>query len=384
MASLIILVGISGSGKSSLAEKYKRFFTHYSGIETLIVSSAEIRAQELGNINDQTQNEKVFSIVHKTIKENIDTKNVIVDATNITYKSRKAILNCVKKKTCKKEAIVMATPIKVCKERNQNRDRVVPENVIEKQANKFEIPFYEEGYDDIFFYDYQEENFKFFKLGWNLNKDEIFKEMVGFDQKNSHHIYTLDQHCLRTTLELVRPKWKIWNESTLIRAATIHDIGKMFTGEPKDDGTGNWKYYGHMNRGTYYLLSEKINLLGFNNKNDILECLFYINYHMEPFFWLSKDKKTGEEYISEKTKKKMLEKFGENKYYKLKLFNLCDKIGSGTYRGEMAQDKKELELYFNKKDSEYNLQEKEIELKQDYNKFFKKDKKFKIIKKIKK
>ena len=77
-------------------------------------------------------------------------------------------------------------------------------------------------------------------------------------------------------------------------------------------------------------------------------------------------------------------KFGENKYYKLKLFNLCDKIGSGTYRGEMAQDKKELELYFNKKDSEYNLQEKEIELKQDYNKFFKKDKKFKIIKKIKK
>ena len=50
----------------------------------------------------------------------------------------------------------------------------------------------------------------------------------------------------------------------------------------------------------------------------------------------------------------------------------------------MAQDKKELELYFNKKDSEYNLQEKEIELKQDYNKFFKKDKKFKIIKKIKK
>ena len=53
----------------------------------------------------------------------------------------------------------------------------------------------------------------------------------------------------------------------------------------------------------------------------VLEILFYVNYHMQPFF-----------IQSEKSEKKWKEIFGEEKYNNLLIFNECDKIGSGTHR----------------------------------------------------
>lgn len=345
MNEFIVMVGIVGSGKSTLASSYSRFLTQSTGTETIILSSDAIREEILGDINDQTQNDKVFNTLHKRIKENIDTKNVIVDATNVSYKSRKALLNCVKKKECIKKAIIMTTPVFLCKERNANRSRVVPEFVIDKQVRNFHIPFYEEGFDEIYFDNWNEASFNSFKTGWNLKEDYIFKYMKNFNQKNSHHLYTLDEHCLRTTLELVRPCWKVWDNKPLIRAATIHDIGKLYTGEEKTDGSGNWSYIGHMCYGTYSLLTN-LDALGFNNKKDILECLFYINYHMEPFFWLSTNKKTGKQEITLKTEKKMKELYGEEKYNLLRLFNLADRIGSGSERENVKKDKKEMLALF--------------------------------------
>ena len=86
-----------------------------------------------------------------------------------------------------------------------------------------------------------------------------------------------------------------------------------------------------MNYGTYTLL-QNLDCLGFNNIHDILECLFFINYHMEPFFWLATDEKTGKQFITNKTKGKMIKIYGEEKYEQLLFFNKCDKIASGTDR----------------------------------------------------
>lgn len=337
MTNFVVMVGIVASGKSTLSESYKRFLEFSTGIETVIISSDALREELLGDINDQTHNDVVFAELHKRIKTNIGDKNVIVDATNVSSKTRKALLNCVKKKECKKTCIIMTTPVSICKVRNANRDRVVPEYVIDKQARTFQIPFFKEGWDEIYFDNWPESKFKDFKTGWNLQNDPIYLLMFGFDQKNSHHAYTLDEHCKRVACELIRPEWKMWDNKPFIRAATIHDIGKLITGAPKDDNSGEYSYYGHMNMGTYQLL-QNLDELGFDNLKDILDCLFYVNYHMEPFFWLSENKRTGESEISEKTQKKMKEKYGVDKYYNLLLFNLADRIASGTDRKNLQKD----------------------------------------------
>lgn len=341
MTNFVVMVGVVASGKSTLSSSYKRFLEFNTGIETVVISSDAIREELLGDINDQTQNEMIFSELHRRIKDNIGDKNVIVDATNVSNKSRKALLNCVKKKECKKSCIVMTTPIAMCKERNAKRDRVVPEYVIDKQVHAFQIPFYEEGWNEIHFDNWSESKMTNFKVGWNLEKDPIYQAMIGFDQKNSHHAFTLEEHCRRMACELIRPEWKMWENKPFIRAATIHDVGKLVTGALKDDDSGDYSYYGHMNVGTYSLL-QNLDLLGFNNIKDILDCLFYVNYHMEPFFWLSHNKKTGEQELSEKTQKKMKEKYGIDKYYNLLLMNYADRLASGTDRNSLEKDYKEL------------------------------------------
>lgn len=336
----VVMVGIVGAGKTTLAKDYEMFLKT-SGRNVLYLSSDDIRVEIAGDVNDQTHNEEVFKELHHRIKVGIVDHDVIVDATNVSRKSRRALLNCVKKHECRKIAVVMTTPLETCHYQNQNRDRVVPSFVIEKQVRSFEIPFYEEGFDEIWFDRFPDEEFEGYHEGWNLAEDPIFKSMEGFDQRNSHHLYTLEDHCHRVALELIRPEWKRWNNKPMVRAATIHDVGKLYTGEPKEDGSGNWTYKGHMNYGTYTLL-QQMDKLGFNNKKDILDCLFYVNYHMEPFFWLSTNKRTSEQFISEKTEKKMIEQMGREKYLNLRLFNLCDRIASGTDREGVEKDREEI------------------------------------------
>ena len=340
------MVGPVASGKSTFANHYKRFLESMNMGETMILSTDELKVELFGDINDQTHNQELFQELHRRIKQNIDTKNLIIVAPNVTARSRRALLNCVKKKECHKVAVIMTTSIEDCKECNANRDNVVvvPEWVIDKQIGNYEIPYYEEGFDDIVFDKFSEVQISNYRVGFSNERDHLFKEMIGFNQRNSHHLYTLDEHCLRVAVELARPEWNRFNNRPYIRAGKLHDYGKLFTGEPKTDEEGNpdpsgdYKYYSHMNVGTYRLLS-KIYDLGFNKKNEILEFLFYVNYHMEPFFW--RDKTTNR--IKDKTQKKMLDRFGQEKYYNLLLFNLADRIASGTARDQVEEDREYLE-----------------------------------------
>ena len=106
----------------------------------------------------------------------------------------------------------------------------------------------------------------------------------------------------------------------MLCSALVHDIGKLYTGAPKEDGSGEYSYKQHNNFGAYYLMTN-LNFLEASRQDEILELLFYVNYHMHPFF-----------VQSEKSEKKWKDIFGEEKYNKLFLFNECDKIASGTHR----------------------------------------------------
>lgn len=313
---LVLMVGISGSGKSTMAEVLKQKYNFVTGIDTIIVSSDALRKELLGDEDNQSQNNRIFDELRKRINNNLSKKNVIVDATNLTIKSRRSILAIGKQfPECEKIAIVMITPINVAKFQNKQRDRIVPDYIIDLQVARFEIPFYEEGFDKIELTGGDFKNFSPLPLKkWMTEEDSVYCLMKGFDQKTKHHKYTLEKHC-----ELCAEKIKeLSHDIVLYRAAQIHDVGKVFTGKPKEDGSGDYRYIGHHNVGAYTLLQNLV-LIGFYSYDNILKCLFYINYHMLPFF-----------IETDKAKKKWESIMGKENLDRLFLFNQCDRYASGT------------------------------------------------------
>ena len=100
-----MLCGLPGSGKSTYAKE----LADLTG--AVICSSDAIRAELFGDINSQTNNDAVFSELHKRVKENLRKNvNVIYDATNISSKRRRAFLRELKNIPCIKECIIMAVP----------------------------------------------------------------------------------------------------------------------------------------------------------------------------------------------------------------------------------------------------------------------------------
>ena len=104
---LFIMCGLSGSGKSSIA---KDLAVKY---HAEIVSSDAIREELFGSCQNQSDNEKVFNIFNKRIRESLNkNKNVIADATNITIKSRRAIVEYVRKLDVEKICYIVPNPDK--------------------------------------------------------------------------------------------------------------------------------------------------------------------------------------------------------------------------------------------------------------------------------
>ena len=114
--TLWVMCGLSGSGKSTIAKQLAQEHEN-----TVIVSSDSVRKELTGDYENQDHNEEVFKIFHKRIREALENNiNVIADATNITMKSRRAILENVKGIDCHKVAYLIPKPFEQCKADNLN------------------------------------------------------------------------------------------------------------------------------------------------------------------------------------------------------------------------------------------------------------------------
>lgn len=306
---LYVMCGLQCSGKSTYAKNLQK---QLGELDCKIISSDQIRLEH----PELTDNNKVFNKVYADInywlRQGCD---VILDATNTTIKSRKHLFQNVHE-NCKKICIIVNTKYEDClqrlKERNQSDYLIkVPIEVLDKYHKSFEIPFYEEGWDEIHIVNH-------FNLSQSSRAiNEIMGRTLDFNQHNKHHTQNLFDH-LMTVSHYLRAKSK---NRKLINAGYHHDIGKLFTQTYKD-GDDNAHYYNHENVGTYYLLTH----VGYfdnvsqsiadtlNNERDTLEFLFYVNYHM----YLNNA-------LSEKSIEKRKKLFGEEKYNNLVLFHEADK-----------------------------------------------------------
>lgn len=295
------MCGLSASGKSTIAKELA--IKH----NACIVSSDSIREEICRDVADQSKNEEVFKIFHKRIREYLNKEqNVIADATNITMKSRRAIIENVRKLDVEKICYIIPKKFKDCIRDNRNRKHPVPEEVIAAQRSKFQIPFKEEGWEEIIIYDMD------YTYADKFTPEAMSFSMIGFDQKNPHHNMYLDQHCdfVYNMFSGGQHPYNIYKNGFLM-GASLHDIGKLYTQSIDENSIAH--YLRHENIGSYFVLTSLYLWKNFTD-DDLLDCCFLINYHMMPFSW-----------ENEKTKNRWRERFGEYKYETLMRFHECDK-----------------------------------------------------------
>ena len=95
----LMMVGIAGSGKSTVALKIKEQLLNkkeLQGKQIEIISSDNLREELLGDINNQEHNGEIFSEMQKrTLNALKQGKSVIYDATNLNVKDRRGIINAI-------------------------------------------------------------------------------------------------------------------------------------------------------------------------------------------------------------------------------------------------------------------------------------------------
>lgn len=126
--SLVVLIGVSGSGKSSFAKKHFK--------KTEILSSDECRGLVSDDENNQAATQDAFEVLYyiagKRLKNGLLT---VIDATNVQRESRKGLIQLAHTYHCLPVAIVLDLPEKVCETRNKNReDRNFGNHVIRQQS----------------------------------------------------------------------------------------------------------------------------------------------------------------------------------------------------------------------------------------------------------
>lgn len=297
----IMMCGLVASGKShrakELAEEYN----------ATIFSSDSLREELYGDINDQEHNQEVFVELHKRIKECLRSgKSAVMDATNINYKKRMAFLHELKNISCEKICVLMATPYEKCLERNTNRERKVPEYVLERMFRSFDPPYYYEGWDQIYV-EYPE----------GLESNEFFEwlnSVQNFNQDNPHHTLTLGEHC-EAVLDYLWQTYGGSDEHSIIlrRAGALHDIGKYFTKtfkNSKGEITDVAHYYGHEHCGSYESLF-------YGPPNQALYMSVLIRWHMQPYFW--------EKDNNEKLHNKYRKLWGEELYEDIMALHAADR-----------------------------------------------------------
>lgn len=260
ITKLIMLVGLPGSGKSTHAQVYNDY---------TIVSSDDIRAELFGDASIQGDPKQVFAIAEDRVCNYLSNEqNVVFDATNINAKKRAAFLSRVRQRVqtgvhavC---VVVVASP-EVCIQRQAQRDRKVPAEVIERMVRNFQVPYYWEGWNEI----------KVFRTDLSYSVEEDFNSQEDLPHDNPYHAETVKEHmniAESLAAQFAEERELFACDILFIKhVAKYHDIGKFYTKvfhNRKGEKTSVAHYYNHENVGAYlYLCSlslakNSLNLLG--------------------------------------------------------------------------------------------------------------------------
>ncbi|MGW7426706.1 polynucleotide kinase-phosphatase [Streptomyces sp. NPDC054813] len=129
--SLVVLVGASGSGKSTFARR------HFKPTE--VISSDFCRGLVSDDENDQGATKDAFDVLHYVAGKRLAAgRRTVVDATSVQQESRRQLVDLAKRYDVLPIAIVLDMPEEVCAERNAARaDRAdMPRRVIQRHIRE--------------------------------------------------------------------------------------------------------------------------------------------------------------------------------------------------------------------------------------------------------
>lgn len=223
--SLVVLVGISGSGKSTFARR------HFKPTE--ILSSDACRGLVSDDENSQAATGDAFEVLHFIARKRLAAgKLTVVDATNVQPEARKPLVQLAREFHCLPVAIVLDLPERVAHERNQSRpDRDFGPHVIRQQASQLHRSLRgleREGFRHVHVLKSLEE----------VEAAEIVREPLWNNRKHEHGPFDIigDVHgCFDELVELLA---KLGYETGQSAGAWHHPEGRklVFLGDLVDRG----------------------------------------------------------------------------------------------------------------------------------------------------
>ncbi|MBD3883311.1 AAA family ATPase [Phormidium tenue FACHB-886] len=153
MPRLILLIGLPGSGKSTLAARLQQVCPDWA-----LISTDAIRAELFGD--EAIQGE--WSLIEQTLRRQLQqaataalagrSSVAIYDATNVRRRNRRAAIAMVRASGFQRiTGIWLDTSLPLCLQRNCQRDRQVPEAVIQRMHRQLQgaPPHPSDGLDDL-------------------------------------------------------------------------------------------------------------------------------------------------------------------------------------------------------------------------------------------
>ena len=128
--SLVVLIGASGSGKSSFARE------HF--LATEVISSDFCRGLVADDENDQAATADAFAVLQFIASRRLaQPRLTVIDATNVQRESRRSLIELAKQHDLFPVAIVLDLPEAVCQARNRSRaDRDFGAHVVPRQIGQ--------------------------------------------------------------------------------------------------------------------------------------------------------------------------------------------------------------------------------------------------------
>jgi len=139
--AVVLAIGLPGSGKSSWFKRHN----------VTPLSSDVVRSLLFDDPQEQRFQDLVFSNLRSMLKARLIARRPMnyLDATNLTSHERHNWIKLAKDFNYDVQAVFFDVPMDVCMERNQRRQRVVPEDVMRRMASKLRPPTFEEGFSKI-------------------------------------------------------------------------------------------------------------------------------------------------------------------------------------------------------------------------------------------
>lgn len=122
--SLVLIVGISGSGKTTFARR------HF--LSTEVLSSDRFRAMIADDENCMEVSGDAFEVLYMVARKRLSRKMLtVIDATNIQDYGRRILLDIAAEYSAPTVAVILNIPEEICIERTMKRtDRPIPLDVV--------------------------------------------------------------------------------------------------------------------------------------------------------------------------------------------------------------------------------------------------------------